>query len=112
MRFSLKDLSHSGQMQSHLPCSTNSLFFKRMAESSLNVCWPLISEPELLSAELSAGDELKSEETTSNECSVISLFPTATVDESRVSSFVWSHAEPTLYRAAAVLGEPVSDAIL
>ncbi|KAG8669708.1 hypothetical protein FPOAC1_009107 [Fusarium poae] len=67
---------------------------------------------ELLSAELSAGDELESEATTSNEYAGSLSFPSAADDESRMVSFVWSQAEPTLYRAAAVSGEPVGDAIL
>lgn len=67
LRFSSKDLSHWGQLQSHFPCSLYSLFFKRIAASSSNFRL-FVSEPELVSVEVSAGMELESGEIAKTCC--------------------------------------------
>ena len=55
-------------------------------------------------------DRSKPEEVTSNKCSGIPSLPPVPYDVSRMASFVWSHTEPTLYRAAAVSNGPAGDA--
>lgn len=109
LRFSSKDLSHLGRLQSHFPCSLNSLFFKRITASSLN-CRLFVSEPELLSVELPVGMESESGETASMWCWVPSLPKASKRYVSRMELLIWLHPEPAPYRVAVVLGEPESDA--
>lgn len=108
LRFSSKDLSHLGQLQSHFPCSLYSLFFKRITASSSN-CRLLVSEPELVSVEVLTGMELESGEIASTCCWVPSLPKPSKRCVSRMESLVWLYAEPAPYRVAVVLGESESD---
>lgn len=99
-----------GQLQKNIPFLENSSLFRRVTASSSNLSLLLVSELELLSVEISAGGETKSDAMRPKDCIRVPSLPKTTGENaSRIASFDWLYAEPALYRVDVGSGEPESD---